>query len=236
MNIRRSVILLLLGLVYLPVTSSFNSASEIIVEKSANAQIEVTERWQTAKLEETDITFKAFSTALKGYQNLKAEFGDAVSNRLVIVDFSLPSDRERMIVYDVEYNALAYSSLVAHGRNSGEHNATKFSNIVSSYQSSLGFYRTAETYHGKHGYSLRLDGLENGFNHKARERAIVIHGADYATRDFIDKHGRLGRSFGCPSLPPEVSADIIDYIKDGSILFIYADQSNYLEQSTVING
>lgn len=96
--------------------------------------------------------------------------------------------------------------------------------------SSPGFYRTAETYYGKHGYSLKLDGLEEGVNDHARERLIVIHGADYVSTDFINKHGRIGRSWGCPALPLHLTKEVIDLIKEGSCLFIYTDDEIELEQ------
>lgn len=112
--------------------------------------------------------------------------------------------------------------------------AQKFSNINSSFMSSLGFYVTGETYEGKHGYSLRLDGVEKGFNDNARERAIVIHGADYANPDFVLATGRLGRSLGCPALPMALHREIIDTIKNGSCLFIYGNDKSYLQNSSLI--
>jgi hypothetical protein len=126
--------------------------------------------------------------------------------------------------------------LVAHGKNTGELYAEKFSNISGSYTSSLGFYSTGDTYHGGHGLSLFLDGVEDGINDKARERAIVIHGADYVTEAFIKQNGRLGRSFGCPSLPPEINEEVIQTISGGSCLFIYADDKEYLSKSSFIKS
>ncbi len=114
--------------------------------------------------------------------------------------------------------------------------AKSFSNQPESYKSSLGFYTTGETYHGKHGYSLRLDGLEKGFNDQARNRAIVIHGADYAREEFAKSVGRLGRSLGCPALPSELSAKAIDLIKNGSLLFIFGNDDSYLEKSSLIKA
>lgn len=138
-----------------------------------------------------------------------------------MVDFSLSSKENRLWVIDLNKNTILFQSLVAHGRNSGNEFADEFSNKPESHQSSLGLYLTGETYIGKHGYSLRLDGQEKGINSNARDRAIVIHGADYVSENFIKQHGRLGRSFGCPSLPNEVSKEIIDAIKDKSCLFVY---------------
>jgi hypothetical protein len=127
-----------------------------------------------------------------------------------------------------------YHCLVSHGRNSGDVMAENFSNKPGSYASSPGFYTTGETYFGKHGFSLRLNGIEHGINDKARERAIVIHGADYVSSEFIEKNGRLGRSLGCPAVPEELSAEIIETIKDGTCLFVYAPAESYLSNSPVI--
>lgn len=161
-----------------------------------------------------------FRKGLMGFYQFKTK-GIVKNDILTLIDFSLSSSVKRLWVIDVKNNLILFQSLVAHGRNSGSEFAKHFSNKPESYQSSLGFYATAETYTGKHGYSLRLDGLENGINHKARERAIVIHGADYVSETFIQQNGRLGRSFGCPSLPMENYREIIDLIKNKSCLFIY---------------
>ena len=128
---------------------------------------------------------------------------------------------------------MLYSSVVSHGKNSGENYATSFSNEVGSYKSSLGFYLTGNTYQGKNGYSLLLDGLEKGINDRARERAIVVHGAAYANPS-VCKSGRLGRSFGCPAVPQKLSRPIIDAIKGGSVMYIYAGTPDYLAHSSVL--
>ena len=152
---------------------------------------------------------------------------------LTIIDFSQPSYNKRLFVVDLRNERLLYRTYVAHGRETGLTYAREFSNTPDSHQSSLGFYRTAETYRGKHGYSLRLDGLESQINDLARQRAIVMHAADYARESFVQEYGRLGRSLGCPALPPELSQEIITRIKDGSCVFVYADDSEYLTSSQV---
>lgn len=169
--------------------------------------------------------------AMEGWEKLE---NDLKSPILTVIDFSLPSTEKRLWVIDPAKGLILYHSVVAHGRNSGELLAKTFSNQPESFQSSLGFYKTAETYQGKHGYSLRLDGLEKGFNDQARNRAIVIHGADYAKEEFAKTTGRLGRSLGCPALPPDLSAKVIDLIKDGSLLFIYGNDEAYLQQSYLL--
>lgn len=168
---------------------------------------------------------KTFTKAVEGFYQLK-EKGVIKKDFLTVIDYSLSSNVKRLWVIDMNNYSILFHSLVAHGRNSGNEFAKQFSNKPESYQSSLGFYATAETYMGKHGYSLRLDGLEIGVNNKARERAVVIHGADYVSESFIQRNGRLGRSFGCPSLPEDLSKDIIDTIKEKSCLFIYHPKSS----------
>lgn len=173
---------------------------------------------------------------IKGYLKLQDEGRLPKGKPLTVIDFTLPSTEKRMWVIDMEEGKFLHQGVVAHGRNSGELLAERFSNVSSSYMSSLGFYLTGETYEGKHGYSLRLDGLEQGFNDKARERAIVIHGADYAREQFIKQTGRLGRSLGCPALPQELAKEVIDLIKNQSLLFIFGKDSNYLSKSRLLNA
>ncbi len=168
---------------------------------------------------------ESFTKALQGYYQLE-EKGVFQKELLTIIDFSLSSTEKRLWVIDVKNNAIIFQSLVAHGRNSGNEFATNFSNIPESHKSSLGFYATGETYYGKHGYSMRLDGLEKGINNNARKRAIVVHGASYVSETFINQNGRLGRSFGCPSLPQGDTKELIDIIKDKSCLYIYYPSKN----------
>lgn len=173
--------------------------------------------------------------AVNGYHKLVNNNQIELGKTLTVVDFSLPSSEKRMWIIDVESGIILHNSVVSHGRNSGNLMAEKFSNIDSSYMSSLGFYVTGETYFGKHGYSLRLDGVEKGFNDRARDRAIVIHGAEYANENFITNTGRLGRSLGCPALPVDTSKEIIDLIKDKSCLFIFGKDDDYISKSKLIN-
>ncbi len=163
---------------------------------------------------------ETFSKALRGFYSLK-EKGIVKRDILTLVDFSLSSNKKRMWVIDLATNTVLYQSLVAHGRNTGNEFAKAFSNKDQSYQSSLGFYVTGEIYTGKHGLSLRLDGIERGINDNARRRAVVMHGADYVSEAFIRNNSRLGRSLGCPAVPRELAKPIISTIKDKSLLFIY---------------
>ena len=177
----------------------------------------------------------SFTYALTGYNKLEAE-KKIKNNLLTIVDFSLPSTEKRMWILDMDKNKVIYHTFVSHGQNTGGNMATKFSNTPNSLQSSLGFYVTAETYYGKNGLSLFIDGMEKEFNSKARERYVVIHGADYAKEESIKRLGRLGRSYGCPAVPTEVSKEIINTIKGGSALFIYHNSDNYIANSTYLNS
>ncbi len=153
---------------------------------------------------------------------------------LSIVDLSQPSSHKRLYVIDLMARKLLFHTYVSHGRNSGQLMAGRFSNEPSSYQSSLGFYRTLGSYQGKHGLSLQLQGIERGINDNAFDRAIVMHGAEYVCEDIIRQTGRLGRSQGCPAVSPALSQPIINTIKGGSCLFIYAPDATYLRKSTYL--
>jgi len=166
--------------------------------------------------------------ALNGYAQLQDKLKKPL---LTVIDYSLPSTKKRLWIIDLAEQKILLHTVVAHGRNSGALLAEKFSNRPESYQSSLGFFQTGEAYQGKHGYSLRLDGLEVGINDQARARAIVIHGADYAKETVAATAGRLGRSLGCPAVPPDLSTPLIKLIKEGSLLFIYGKDPNYLRMS-----
>lgn len=163
---------------------------------------------------------ESFKEALKGFYLLK-EKGLIQKEVLTLVDFSLSSNTKRLWVIDMATNTILYNSLVAHGRNTGEEFASSFSNTNSSFKSSLGFYATGEIYNGKHGKSLKLDGLEKGINDNARERGVVMHSANYVSNSFIKYNKRLGRSQGCPAIPEDSLNEIVNTIKDKSCLFIY---------------
>ena len=161
--------------------------------------------------------------------------GVAPAQRLAVIDYSQPSSARRLWVFDLQRNRLLLRDFVAHGRMSGENFATQFSNTVGSYQSSLGLFRTEETYRGKHGYSLRMDGLELGINDRARERALVIHAADYVNPSWISKQGRIGRSLGCPAVRPEVARMVIDNLKGGQFMFSWYPDRRWLQRADYLN-
>lgn len=179
---------------------------------------------------EKRVSYAAFEQAMAGYRRIRGRR----KNILTLIDFSKPSTEQRLFVLDLEKEKLLFASVVSHGKNSGGVYATSFSNENGSHKSSLGFYLTENTYQGRNGYSLVLNGLEKGINDRAKERAIVMHGAAYADPSVAASTGRLGRSFGCPALPPALCRTVINTIKEGSLLYIYADSPTYLSQSTVL--
>jgi L,D-transpeptidase catalytic domain len=153
-------------------------------------------------------------------------------HRLAVIDYSLPSTKPRLWVFDVDRGRLLFQELVAHGRNTGEAMAHKFSNVEGSKMSSLGLFRAADTYYGGNGYSLRLHGLDAGFNDRALDRAIVMHGAPYVSEAIAQHLGRLGRSWGCPAVRQEVARGVIDTLKGGALLFAYYPDDKWLSEST----
>ena len=175
---------------------------------------------------------QVFFKAFLGFENLKkAGEIDENSHLLTVCDFSLSSNVKRLWVIDLNDKKVVFNSLVAHGKNTGEEFAEKFSNTESSLQSSLGFYITESTYEGSNGYSLKLLGMDEGYNDAALPRAIVMHGADYVSEEFIKNEKRLGRSWGCPAVPRDLAAPIINTIKGKNVLFIYYPDQEYLANS-----
>jgi len=178
---------------------------------------------------------KVLSMALSGYYSLKEQGKISRDGILTVIDFNRPSVDERLFVINVNEGRILYSGLVAHGSGSGDNYAQSFSNQPGSHQSSLGFFTTGSTYDGKNGYSLKLLGLERGINDNAEMRSIVMHGADYVSYDFIRRHGRLGRSQGCPAISLNGFQQVINLIKGGSCLFIYQEARDYALKSVFIN-
>jgi hypothetical protein len=187
-------------------------------------------------LESIGLSKQAFDYAYKGYQHLMRKKMITDLNYLTICEFSQPSNKKRLYVIDLASNEVVINTYVAHGRNSGFDYATRFSNKPESLQSSLGFYVTGHTYTGENGFSLRMQGLERGFNDKAYERAIVIHGAEYIGSERLRASSCMGRSFGCPAVPAGENAALINTIKNGTCLFVYHPSKNYLKGSKILNG
>lgn len=187
-------------------------------------------------LDNYGISPEVFGLALKGFDALAKKGAISTDSILTIVDFSKSSREKRMVVVDLKHQEVLFHTVVAHGRNTGTEFARNFSNSPKSHKSSLGFYVTRSTYQGSNGYSLKLDGLENGFNDKAMARAIVMHAAGYANEEVIGSKGYLGRSYGCPAVPEKINRKIIDKIKNGNALFVYFPDKKYLTQSKLLNG
>ena len=200
----------------------------------------ISEVYATAELGKSQLDYQVFKKAFIGYLNMKA--GNLISDKqmLTIVDFNKSSTQKRLWIIDLANNKLLYNTLVAHGQGSGGDKPEKFSNLANSHQSSLGFYVTSEIYRGKHGRSMKLDGMDQGFNSNAKDRAVVIHGAEYVSEQFVNQHGRLGRSHGCPAIPVELTNQIIDNIHGKTLLFIAGPQkdytSKYTDQALALNG
>jgi L,D-transpeptidase catalytic domain len=189
--------------------------------------------WDEAAIGDIDPT--VFETALRAAANA-VQHGDVPDpGTLTVIDFSRRSTEKRMWVYDLRSRTLLFDELVSHGRGSGQALASTFSNDAESNRSSLGLYRTGETYIGKHGYSLRLDGLEPGFNDHARQRGIVMHAAEYVNAATARAQGYLGRSLGCPALRPEITKSVIDAVKGGGLLFAYYPDQHYLQKSKYLS-
>lgn len=197
---------------------------------------EISQLYDVFSENNTDVpNLESFKNAILGYKKL-SDKNLVEKEILTIVDFTLSSTNRRLWVLDMKNNEVLFHTLVAHGKNTGGEFATKFSNTVNSLQSSLGFFVTGETYFGGNGYSLFIDGMEKEFNSKARERYVVVHGAEYANPEFISRRGMLGRSYGCPALPTALTKEIIDVIKDKSVLYIHSSDKKYSENSKMIRA
>lgn len=182
------------------------------------------------------LNLNTFILAMKGFTKLRSQNLLNTDSIITIIDFEKSSSQKRLYVIDLKTKKVLFHTLVAHGKNSGKEYASSFSNEESSFKSSLGFYITRNIYEGSNGYSLRLQGMEAGINNNAMERAIVMHGAGYASESTICKLGFLGRSWGCPALPVALQKPIINKIKEGNMLFIFYPDQTYLKKSTILNS
>ena len=237
---------LLLCLVYLVTTSFYPASSEnkisqakttvkeikLSPKKNFSSQNPAEEIYKELQFTDEKLNFEVFEKAFLGFQNLKKSGKlQPTANLLSVCDFSLSSNRKRLWVIDLDEKKILFNSLVAHGKGTGEEFAMSFSNTMDSHQSSLGFYITEQTYNGDNGYSMRLFGMDKGYNDAALERCIVMHGANYVSEDFIRAEKRLGRSWGCPAVPRDLAQPIINTIKNGTCLFVYYPDQNYLAGS-----
>lgn len=184
--------------------------------------------YDSVGLAETGLSFPLFEKAATGFYNLKNEGKTATDKSiLTIADFDQNSTEKRLWIIDLDKKELILNTWVAHGEFSGADKASHFSNAISSFKSSIGFYITGESYYGKHGLSLRLDGMDEEFNSNARKRAIVVHGANYVSQGTINALGRLGRSQGCPAVPQNQVKMVVDAMGGKTVLFINNTEQFY---------
>jgi hypothetical protein len=244
LNLSSTIVTLLFPFLLLPVSRAGNSTEEtgkVILENEVKHEAiasaldnTVNSLYDSLQLEHMGMDREALLYAFEGQQKLALKGKLSEPDILTICDFSQSSGRKRMYIIDVKHYKLLLNTYVAHGKNSGLEYAERFSNNMKSHQSSLGFYITGNTYHGKHGLSLKLSGQENGINDNAEARALVVHGANYIGPN---RSGStyMGRSFGCPAVPIKQTALVINLIKKGSCLFIYHPSKNYLRKSVILN-
>ncbi len=224
-------------------TTEINNSKDSGINDRLSKKLEVEKSFEDKVLElyesfslknSTMPQLPVFEKAISGY--MKLDDAGKISNPLLtVIDFNLSSTKKRMWILNMDTQEVIFNTFVAHGRNTGGEFAENFSNKQNSHKSSLGFYVTGETYYGKNGLSLFIDGMEKGFNSNARERYVVIHGADYAEPDFIKRIGRLGRSYGCPAVPNKIAKELINKIKGKSVVYIHKNDKNYLENSDFLN-
>lgn len=213
----------------LPATANAVSATH----NTAASSSALYHAWELASV---GLSRDAFEKAYKGFIVLQSKNLLKNCNLLTIVDYSMSSIQKRLFVLEMVTGKVLFNSLVAHGRKSGQERATDFSNAGESHKSSLGFFITLDTYKGGNGYSLKLKGCEKGINCNAQNRAIVMHGADYVSENFIRRNGYLGRSHGCPAVPMDINKKIIDVIKNGSCMFLYYPSKKYISRSKILNS
>jgi hypothetical protein len=216
------------------VSAAFATA-ESLGAKSANGNVTFArENFDGASLGsiETEVLDLALTAATCAVRTGKA----SNPKTLTVIDYSRPSTQERLWVIDLTTRELLYEELVAHGQGSGGLTASMFSNQPDTHRTSLGLFVTDNTYVGRNGYSLRLDGLDEGINDRARERAIVMHGAPYVSDEFVRTNGRLGRSWGCPAIRNDIAREMIDRVKGGGLVFAYYPDAKWLKSSKFLGG
>ncbi len=227
--------------VFILVITQFSFVNNNIPEKKPYSGLAVKSNTYSSlydglQLNTLNLSREAFDLALDGYNYLLSASKIKNEGILSIIDFSLPSKEKRLFVIDLEKGTLLFNTYVSHGRNSGKEQASQFSNEPESFKSSLGFYTTSNTCTGKHGYSLKLKGEEQGINDNALARGIVMHSAPYVNEDIIKMQGYIGRSQGCPALSEQVYKPLIEKIKNGTCLFIYSPDKFYMQHSQILKN
>ena len=199
------------------------------------AELNIKELYNELNAAQYDLSFTAFRYAYIGYQTMKKQHRLNNKELFSIIDFTKDCNSKRFYTIDLEKMKIVYYTYVAHGKKSGERMATSFSDAVESNKSSIGFYITGNTYNGGNGYSLILNGDEKGYNSNLAKRSVVVHAADYANEDYIARNGRMGRSWGCPALPENIYKQVIETIKEKTMIFAYYNDAKYLKTSKYLN-
>ena len=199
------------------------------------AELNIKELYNELNAAQYDLSFMAFRYAYIGYQTMKKQHRLNNKELFSIIDFTKDCNSKRFYTIDLEKMKIVYYTYVAHGKKSGERMATSFSDAVESNKSSIGFYITGNTYNGGNGYSLMLHGDEKGYNSNLAKRSVVVHAADYANEDYIARNGRMGRSLGCPALPENIYKQVIETIKEKTMIFAYYNDAKYLKTSKYLN-
>ena len=199
------------------------------------AELNIKDLYNELNAAQYDLSFTAFRYAYIGYQTMKKQQRLNNKELFSIIDFTKDCNSKRFYTIDLEKMKIVYYTYVAHGKKSGERMATSFSDAVESNKSSIGFYITGNTYNGGNGYSLILHGDEKGYNSNLAKRSVVVHAADYANEDYIARNGRMGRSLGCPALPENIYKQVIETIKEKTMIFAYYNDAKYLKTSKYLN-
>ena len=199
------------------------------------AELNIKDLYNELNAAQYDLSFTAFRYAYIGYQTMKKQHRLNNKELFSIIDFTKDCNSKRFYTIDLEKMKIVYYTYVAHGKKSGERMATSFSDAVESNKSSIGFYITGNTYNGGIGYSLILNGDEKGYNSNLAKRSVVVHAADYANEDYIARNGRMGRSLGCPALPENIYKQVIETIKEKTMIFAYYNDAKYLKTSKYLN-
>ena len=199
------------------------------------AELNIKDLYNELNAAQYDLSFTAFRYAYIGYQTMKKQHRLNNKELFSIIDFTKDCNSKRFYTIDLEKMKIVYYTYVAHGKKSGERMATSFSDAVESNKSSIGFYITGNTYNGGNGYSLILHGDEKGYNSNLAKRSVVVHSADYANEDYIARNGRMGRSLGCPALPENIYKQVIETIKEKTMIFAYYNDAKYLKTSKYLN-
>ena len=199
------------------------------------AELNIKELYNELNAAQYDLSFTAFRYAYIGYQTMKKQHRLNNKELFSIIDFTKDCNSKRFYTIDLEKMKIVYYTYVAHGKKSGERMATSFSDAVESNKSSIGFYITGNTYNGGNGYILMLHGDEKGYNSNLAKRSVVVHAADYANEDYIARNGRMGRSLGCPALPENIYKQVIETIKEKTMIFAYYNDAKYLKTSKYLN-